>query len=201
MAPTPVFDLGRVLLEWDPRHLYRTLFADEAEMEHFLAEVVSKPWIESLDRGRDTAEAIAGLVAAHPHYAAEIRAFQTRWDETLPGAIDGTVAILEALRRAGVRTYALTNFAADTFERTRRRFPFLDGFDGIVVSGREGLIKPDPAIFRLLLDRFGLVAAECLFIDDIPANVAAARDVGLQAVRFTDPATLARDLRAAGLPV
>lgn len=195
----PVFDIGRVLIEWDPRHLYRTIFADPAEMAWFLTDVVSKDWIEDLDRGRDVFESMDQLAGRHPRYDAAIRAFHERWDEMVPGVIEGTVAILEGLRRSGTRTYAITNFADDKFARTVRRFPVLGGFDGIVVSAREGLIKPDPAIFHRFLERYGLAAGDCLFVDDIAANVEAARSVGMQAVQFVGPDPLREALAAHGV--
>jgi 2-haloacid dehalogenase len=194
-----VFDLGGVLIDWDPRRLYRKLLADEAAVEQFLATITTPEWNAEQDRGRPFAEAVAELVERHPAHAAAIAAYHERWTEMLGGEIPGTVAVLAELRDAGVPLYALSNWSAETFRLTRDRFPFLEWFDGLVVSGEEGVIKPDRRIFELLLERFGLVAAATLFVDDSPANVDAARAVGMDAVRFRDAAALRRDLATRGL--
>ena len=196
-----VFDIGRVLIEWDPRHLYRRMFASADEMEWFLANVCTPAWNRELDRGLPFDEAIAERTACFPVHRLAIEAYRDRWQEMVPHAIEGSVAILEALRRADVPTYAITNFAGETFRATQRRFPFLAGFDGAIVSGDVGLLKPDPRIYRLLLERYGLDAAECVFMDDVPANVAAARSVGMHGIDFTDPPALRRDLAALGFPL
>jgi 2-haloacid dehalogenase len=194
-----VFDLGGVLIDWDPRLLYRKLLADEAAVEEFLATVCTPEWNAEQDRGRPFAEAVAELVERHPAHAAAITAYHERWTEMLGGEIPGTVAVLAELRAAGVPLYALSNWSAETFRLTRGRFPFLEWFDGLVVSGEEGVTKPDRRVFELLIERFGLVPAATLFVDDSAANVTAARDLGLDAVRFRDAAGLRRDLAARGL--
>jgi 2-haloacid dehalogenase len=196
------FDLGGVLIDWNPRHLYRKLFgADETAMERFLAEVCTPAWNARLDAGRPFAEGVAELTAAHPDQADLIAAFQSRWPEMLGGAIEGTVAILRELRRAGLRTYALSNWSAETFVVTRPLYPFLEEMDGILISGEVRIGKPDPAIFREFLSRFGLAAESTAFIDDHEPNVAAAAALGMQAIRFVDPDRLRSDLRAMGLPL
>jgi 2-haloacid dehalogenase len=194
-----VFDLGGVLIDWDPRLLYRKLLADEAAVEEFLATVCTPEWNAEQDRGRPFAEGVAELVERHPAHAAAITAYHERWTEMLGGEIPGTVAVLAELRAAGVPLYALSNWSAETFRLTRGRFPFLEWFDGLVVSGEEGVTKPDRRSFELLIERFGLVPAATLFVDDSAANVTAARDLGLDAVRFRDAAGLRRDLTARGL--
>jgi 2-haloacid dehalogenase len=194
-----VFDLGGVLIDWDPRRLYRKLLADEAAVEEFLATVCTPEWNTEQDRGRPFAQGVAELVERHPAHAAAITAYHERWTEMLGGEIPGTVAVLAELRAARVPLYALSNWSAETFRLTRERFPFLDWFDGLVVSGEEGVAKPDRRIFELLLERFGLVPAATLFVDDAAANVAAARAVGLDAVRFRDAGRLRRELAARGL--
>ena len=194
-----VFDLGGVLIDWDPRYLYRKLLADEAAVEEFLATVCTPEWNAEQDRGRPFAEGVAELVERHPVHAAAITAYHERWPEMLGGAVGGTVEVLAELRAAGVPVYALTNWSAETFGIARERFEFLAWFDGLLVSGEERMIKPDPAIFRLLLDRFGLDPGATFYIDDSPANVAAADRLGFDAVRFTSPAQLRRDLEARGL--
>ncbi len=199
MTDIVVFDIGKVLVEWDPRHLYRDLIPDEAAMERFLAEVCTPAWNLEQDRGRPWEGAIADLSARFPDQAPLIRAFREHWIRMVPGFVPGTVDLLEALRARGVPLYAITNFAADTFEECLQHFPLLGQFRDIVVSGREGIVKPDPAIFRLLLERNGLDAARCLFIDDSAANVRGAEAVGMRAHHFRDAATLEAELRALGL--
>jgi 2-haloacid dehalogenase len=196
-----VFDLGGVLLDWDPRHLYRRLIPDEAEMERFLRDVVSAAWNLEHDRGRSFAEGVALLTREHPDHADLIAAFHERWPEMLGGAIAGSVEILAELRASGARLLALTNWSAETWPIGRATFPFLAWFEAVIVSGEERLVKPDPAIFRILVDRHGLDPARTVFIDDLPANVAAASSLGFRAIRFTDAAALRRDLAAEGLPV
>src|SRR5215813_9339991 len=145
-----VFDLGGVLIDWNPRHLYRRLFAgDEATMEHFLTAICSQSWNEEQDRGRSIAEATALLAAQHPEHAELIEAYYGRWSEMLAGPIAGTVEIFETLDRAGVPLYALSNWSAETFVHARSRYAFLDRFRDILISGEVGLIKPDPRIFQL----------------------------------------------------
>jgi len=191
-----VFDLGGVLIDWDPKYLYRKLLADEAAVEEFLATVCTPEWNAEQDRGRPFAEGVAELVERHPAHAAAIAAYAERWEEMLGGDIAGTVELLAELRAAGTPLYALSNWSAETFVVARRRFEFLSWFDGVLVSGEERMIKPDPAFFRLLVDRFGLDPEATFYIDDNQANVAAARRLGLDAVRFTDPGQLRRELTA-----
>jgi 2-haloacid dehalogenase len=194
-----VFDLGGVLLQWDPRHLYRKLFADERAMEAFLAEVCTVEWNERQDAGRAFADAVADLMPRHEDKRELIEAFGRRFGEMIPGAIDGTVAILGELERRGTPLYALTNWSSETFPPQRARFPFLASFDGIVVSGDEGVIKPDPRIFGILLDRYRIDAREAVFIDDNPANARAATALGLHGIHFRSPEALRRELVALGL--
>jgi 2-haloacid dehalogenase len=194
-----VFDLGGVLIDWDPRYLYRKLFDDEAAMEKFLADVVSPDWNGQQDSGRTWAEAVEVLSREHPEQRDLIAAYWHRWQETLGDAIAPTVAILEELRDAGIRLYALSNWSAETFPVARPRYPFLDWFDGIVISGEEKVAKPDPEIFRHLLGRYALDPATTVFIDDSEANVRAAAVEGITALRFVDAATLRNDLRRLGL--
>ena len=196
---TVVFDVGNVLIRWDPRHLYRRIFDDPAEMERFLAEVCTDAWNLEQDRGRSWAEAVAERVALFPAHEALIRAYSDRWHDMVPGEVEGSVAILEALREAGVPLYAITNFSAEKFTEAQARFPFLRGFRDVVVSAAERLLKPDPAIYRVLLDRNGLDAGRCIFIDDSERNVRAAEGVGMRAHHFRDAPTLAAELRGLGL--
>ena len=198
---TIVFDIGNVLLRWDPRNLYRTLFDNEAEMEWFLAHVCTHDWNVEQDRGRDWDEAVALLVKDHPKHEPHIRAFHERWSETVSGVFEDHVALLLRLREAGVPNYCITNFSSPKFVLAQERFPFLAGFDGIIVSGDERLLKPDPAIYHLLLDRYRLVAEDCVFIDDSMPNVEAARDVGMHAIHCVEGIDLAAELRWYGFPV
>jgi 2-haloacid dehalogenase len=194
-----VFDLGGVLLDWNPRYLYRKLFDDEAEMERFLSEVCTLDWHRAHDLGVPPEETSPPLAAAHPEQAELIWAWTQRTEEMLAGPIDGTVAILRELTAAGVPCYALTNTESWTYPGRRERYPFLTWFDGTVVSGFEGVAKPDPRVFELLLGRFGLTAADTLFIDDSLVNVEAARAAGMQAVEFESAAALRHRLEDAGL--
>jgi 2-haloacid dehalogenase len=198
---TVVFDIGGVLIDWDPRYLYRKLLPDEPAVERFLAEVCTTAWNAEQDLGRPWAEAVATLIAQFPAQAAMITAYHERWSEMLGGAIDGTVAVLGELREAGVPLYALTNFSTETFAQARTRFGFLDWFEGIVVSGQERLVKPDPRIYQLLLDRYRLAAKTTVYLDDAPANVDAARALGMTGLWFTGPDQLRADLVRLGLPI
>ncbi len=192
---TIVFDFGGVLLEWNPRYLYRKIFADPVEMEWFLTNVCTTEWNLAQDKGRPWAEAEAETIARHPKYASEIRAFRARWHEMVPHAIDGSVDILETLAACGVPLYAITNFAADTCNECREKYAFLRHFRGVVVSGEIGHLKPEAAIYERLASEYGLDLATCLFIDDVQKNVDGARAAGMDAVRFESPEKLLSDLR------
>jgi 2-haloacid dehalogenase len=197
---TVVFDLGGVLIDWNPRHMYRKLFnGDEAGMERFLSTVCNQDWNEHQDAGRLIADAEAELIARHPEHEARIRAYYGRFDEMLAGAVDGTVAILEQLHARNVPLYALTNWSAETFPHALKRFAFFERFRGIVVSGRLKIKKPDPRIFAHLVATHDLIPAETVFIDDAPKNVEGAKAAGLQALHFTHPERLAADLRSLGV--
>jgi 2-haloacid dehalogenase len=194
-----LFDLGGVLVDWNPRHLYRRLFTDEAAMERFLATVCTQAWNQEQDAGRSFCEGVELLVARHPQHAAEIRAYDLRWGEMLKGAIEESVAILGELRACGIPLFALTNWSAEKFPVARNRFAFLAWFDGILVSGEERLKKPDPKIYRLAVERFGLDPADTLYVDDAAANIDAAARLGFRTLRFTEAAALRRVLVACGL--
>jgi 2-haloacid dehalogenase len=194
-----VFDLGGVLIDWDPRHLYRKLINDEAAMEHFLAEVCSPAWNLEQDRGRPWKDAIELLVRLHPIHANLIAAFHERWPEMLGGPIPGSVGILRELRARATPLYALTNWSDETFHHAENIYDFLGWFHGIVVSGREKIVKPDPAIYRLLCRRFALDPATLVYIDDNPNNVAAASELGMHGIHFTAPPALRGELASLGL--
>jgi 2-haloacid dehalogenase len=197
-----VFDVGNVLLHWDVRALYRKRFETEAAMDDFLTRVLPPPWNLEQDRGRAWKEAEDIQIALFPEHEDNIRAFRASWHDTITGEIGGTVDILNRLKADGVPLYAITNFAADTFREAQARFPFLaESFIDIVVSGEEKVTKPDPRIYRILLERQGLAAEDCVFIDDSAANVRGAADVGYRALLFTSPEQVAEDLRAFGFSV
>lgn len=196
---TVVFDLGGVLIDWDPRYLYRQLFDDPDEMESFLAEVTTAEWNAHQDAGRPWAEAIELLVAEHPERRELIEAFHARWPEMLAGEIPGTVHVLAELRAAGVRLVALSNWSAEMFPIARERFDFLAWFEGIVISGHVGVNKPDRRIFEHLAEQFGIEPAAALFIDDSSANVEAATSLGFRAIQFTDATALRVELVRLGL--
>lgn len=191
---TVVFDLGAVLIDWDPRHLYRSIFLDEAEMEHFLSTVCTPEWNAEQDRGRPLDEATKTLIADHPEHAELIEAYYGRWDEMLGEPIEGTVEIARELKRAGFRLVALSNWSAETFPRAQSRMTFLDDFDGVLVSGSVGLIKPEPEIFELFAKRHTVDVRHAVFIDDSPKNVEAAARAGFDAIRFESPEQLRAEL-------
>jgi 2-haloacid dehalogenase len=195
-----VFDLGGVLMEWEPRRLYRTMFdGDDEAMERFLATVCTPAWNDLLDRGLAFATGVEQLRALHPDDADLIEAYHSRWEEMLGPPIDDAVAVLGELKAAGVPVYALSNWSAETFPVARRRFGFLEWFDGIVISGDIGVTKPDPAIFDELCRRFTLEPSRTVFVDDRVDNVEAARRYGLEALLFESGVKLRMQLRALGL--
>ena len=193
-----MFDLGGVLIDWNPRYLYRPILG-EAETEFFLDQVCTSPWNLELDAGRPFGEAIAEKQASWPQYREAIAWWETRWVEMLRGPIPGTVALLEELKDRGHALFALTNWSAQTFPIARERFGFLAWFRDIVVSGEEGMVKPDPAIYNLAAERCGLVPAATIFIDDSRVNVDAAQALGFDAIRFTGAAALRESLEERGL--
>lgn len=198
---TVVFDVGNVLIEWDPRHLYRRVFdGDEAKMKAFMTEVVTSAWNVEQDRGRSVEDGIALLVGQFPEWEAEIRAFDLRWHEMVPGAIEVNVDLLAALNRAGTPTYAITNFSREKWAECVVRFPFLNSFAGAVVSAHEGVIKPDPRIYECLAERYDLDLGRCVFIDDSSRNIAAADALGMTTIHYTGAEIdVAAELRRLGL--
>ena len=195
-----VFDLGGVLVDWDPRYLYRKLFAgDDAAMERFLAEVCTSEWNLQQDAGRSFADASALLKQKCPEQAELIDAFHQRWPEMIAGPIEGTVEILSELKAQSTPLYALTNWSHETFPVALERFDFMAWFSGIVVSGQERLIKPDPEIFRLLMARYGLRAADLIYIDDNARNAQIASDLGMHGIHFSGPEALRRELALLGI--
>ncbi len=189
-----MFDLGGVLIDWNPRYLYRKVFADEGEMEDFLATVTTSEWHIEQDRGRKIEDATALLLSQHPQQEREIEAYYRRWDEMFGGPISGSVEVLQEVRGTGLPLYALTNWSAEVFPLARRRYEFLEWFDVIIVSGEERLIKPDREIYDVLISRTGLNPATTVFIDDSHPNVLAAKDLGFTTIEFQNPDKLREEL-------
>ena len=190
-----VFDVGGVLIDWDPRHLYRKLFAgDEPAMEHFLANVCTHEWIRSQDAGRSFAEGARLLKREHPQHAELIDAYGARFDEMMARPIIGAVEILAELRERGTPLYILSNFSAETFPPAFERFDFLRWFRGMVISGEVGVIKPDPRIYEIMLARFAINPHRAVYIDDVAANAEAARPFGIHGIHFTTPGALREEL-------
>ena len=201
MSKAVVFDVGNVLLEWNPRHLYRKLLPDEKAVDHFLGTVCTPAWNVEQDRGRPWHVAVDELSRQFPEYADLIRAYDERWHETLGGPIEGAVKILRELCDAEVPLYALTNFSTEKFAGVRETYDFFDLFEGIVVSGAERVVKPDPAIFHILFERYPATRSNAVFIDDSTHNVDAAAMLGMRAVHFKDSEALRAQLRELDLPV
>jgi len=199
MTKILVFDLGGVLIDWNPRYLYRKLIDDEADIDFFLSEVCNSKWNLKQDAGRALAEATAERIALFPEKKSLIEAFYDRWEEMLGGEIGESVEILRELKNKGESIYALTNWSGETFPIAEERFDFLQWFDGTLVSGVEKMAKPDPAIFHLLLKRYELQAEGCLFIDDSKTNIEAAARIGFETHHFKSAAGLRQELIAANL--
>lgn len=198
MPRTLVFDIGNVLIEWNPDRLFSELIPDPVEKADFMQRVLPPEWNMEQDRGRPWAEAEAERIALFPEHAELIRAFRARWHDMVPGAIGKNVAVLEAARAAGIPCYAITNFASDTLAEAQERFSFLNGFEGIVVSAAERLLKPDPAIFHVFLARYGQRADDCLFMDDSAANIATAQRLGFATIHVTPETNLRHEVTAQG---
>lgn len=196
-----LFDLGNVLIRWDPRLHYRDRFETADAMEAWLAEVAPTSWNHEMDLGKPFAQAIAERTVLYPEHAVLLAEWRSHWERMLGGAIDGSVQLLADLRREGYRVAALSNWSAETYPRAQARFAFLGWFEHVVLSGVEGVAKPDPVAYELALARTGFEAARTVFIDDNQANVDAARAVGLHALRFTSPEQCRDDLRHLGVRV
>lgn len=199
MMKNVIFDIGAVLIDWNPYYLYSKLLPDHAAITAFFEEVGFAEWNRALDAGGRWGDAIAELSRRFPHRRELIEAAHLRWHEMLPGAIDGTVAILEQLAEKGTPLYAITNYSSEKWAETCQRFPFFRHFRDIVVSGDERVLKPDPAIYHICLERNGLKPEECQFIDDALKNVEGANNVGIHGIQFKTPETLGSDLTRLGL--
>lgn len=189
-----LFDIGNVFVEWDPRLLYSQLIHDQAELDRFLSDVVTLEWHTEHDRGRPFAEGVRILSDRFPEYADLIQAFDERWNDTIGPVFAGTVDVLERLSEQGMPCYGLTNFSAEKWPLFCREYAFTDLFGGVVVSGAEGLVKPDPRIYQLAIDRFGLEPEQTVYIDDRLDNVLAAEQIGMIGHHFTGADKLAADL-------
>lgn len=199
MNETVVFDVGGVLLDWSPYHLYRRMLPNDQAISDFLDEVGFDAWNIAQDAGgRTWDEAVDDLASRFPHRRELITAAHHRWHDMVHGSIAGTVSIIERLSQAGTPLYAITNFSSEKYIEAFERYPFFAHFRDVVVSGDERLLKPDPAIYRALLTRNQLNAADCVFIDDNLKNVAGAEAIGMSAVHFTTPHALAASLSARG---
>lgn len=193
---TLIFDIGNVLLRWQPQALFRQLLPDDAAVEAFLAEVGFSEWNHQFDAGTPWDDGVAAHSRRFPHRADLLAAYHARWHETIVGPVPGMPELLNDLAAADVPLYAITNFSEPKFSETLARFPFVaTGFRDIVVSGIERLTKPEPEIFRLCLARNRLSAQDAVFIDDLPGNVAAAEALGMKGIVFTDAPALRRTLR------
>ena len=198
---TVVFDLGNVLIPWDIRWMLRKIFDNETAVESFIADADIMAWHAQQDAGYPVAQAILEHSEKHPQHAHAIRAVYGRWHETMKPAFPESVALLRELKAQGFRLYALSNFSAELFYQSREYYDFWDAFEGIVLSGEEGVNKPDPKIYNILFERHAVKPESSVFLDDSLANVVASRELGMRAVHFTDAAAARVALRKMGLAV
>ncbi|HVF96639.1 MAG TPA: HAD family phosphatase [Flavisolibacter sp.] len=197
---TIIFDLGGVLIDWNPAYVFDKLIEDEEKRSHFFANVCTAEWNEEQDAGRTIKEANEVLVAKHPEWKNHIEAYYGRWEEMLGGPIEETVNIFRQLKESGrYKFYALTNWSAELFPIALQRYDFLHWFDGRLVSGEEKMRKPFPEFYQLLLDRFHINKEEAVFIDDNLRNAEAAEKFGIKTIRFLNPAQLQKDLQDMGI--
>jgi 2-haloacid dehalogenase len=196
MIKTVIFDFGGVLIDWNPRYLYRSIFDDEKETEHFLSNICTSDWNEEQDAGRTLQEATEYLVGRFPQHQPHIEAYYSRWEEMLGGVFQGTVEILKELKESKkYQLLGLTNWSAETFPVAQKKYDFLNWFDGIVVSGEEKCRKPYPEFYNILLNRYNVEAEKALFIDDNVRNLKAAEELGIQTVHFISPEDLRLSLK------
>lgn len=200
MINTIIFDLGGVLIDWNPRYLYQKIFETEGEIDYFLENICTSEWNEEQDGGRTLSDATKLLVEKHPEHKTAIEHYYNRWEEMLNGEISGTVQVLEKLKQSGkYKLYALTNWSSETFPIAEERFKFLSYFDGIVVSGTEKDRKPFPSFYQLILDRYAIDPSTAVFIDDRYSNIEGAEKVGISGIHYTDPVQLEKELKAKGI--
>ena len=194
-----IFDFGGVLIEWDPRNLYRRYFDDAESMEQFLTEIDFMEWNLLQDKGRPFAEGVAELSARFPHRTQLIHAYHEHWEESIGQPIAPVIGILQRIKQAGWPVYGLSNWSMETFPIIRRKHNFFDLLDDYLLSGQVNLVKPDPAIFQQMLDKIGRKPAECVFIDDNPANVQASRALGILTIHYQSPEQLETELQQLGI--
>jgi 2-haloacid dehalogenase len=195
-----IFDLGNVLIDWNPAYVFEKVIEDEERRKYFFQNICTSDWNEEQDAGRLIAEATSELAAKHPEWKTEIEAYYGRWTEMLGGPIEGSVELFRQMKETGhYKFYALTNWSAELFPIALERYDFLHWFDGRVVSGEERMRKPAEAFYRVLLDRYGLQPEETLFIDDNLRNIKAAEAMGIPSIRFESPEQLERELKAKGI--
>ncbi len=199
MDKTIVFDLGGVLLDWNPRYLYQKIFSDPDEMEYFLQEVCSPEWNAQMDETKSFQDGMDELVLKFPEYESQIRAYFPRWVEMIKGELSGTVEILRELKEADYTLAALSNWSSETFPRVMDHYEFLSWFNPLVISGQIGYKKPDPEPFQILLHELGLNAEDCLFIDDMEKNIQEAKRQGFDVIHFSSPDQLREELVERGL--
>lgn len=189
-----IFDYGNVLLEWDPRLVYRRYFNDEEAMERFLIEIKFMEWNAHQDKGRPFAEGVAALSKEFPQHAHLIQAYHDRWIDSIGDAYWGTVEIMKELKQKGYRLYGLSNWSAETFPHAQAKYDFFHLLDDMVISGAVGFVKPEPEIYHLMLEKIGRPAQECLFIDDSLPNIQRANTIGFETIHFTSPSQLKHEL-------
>jgi len=194
MKKTIVFDLGGVLIDWNPSHLYEKIFSDQDEMEYFLKEICSLDWNSQMDVDKSFLDAIDELIPKFPQYEDQIRAYYLRWEEMIRGDIPGTVEVLREMKEAGYPLAALSNWSSETFPRIKDQYDFLSWFSPLMISGYIGYKKPDPEPFQILLHELGRDAGDCLFIDDMEDNIQEARRQGFEVIHFTSPEKLRQEL-------
>src|SRR5450432_1581350 len=195
---TIIFDFGGVLIDWNPRYMYRDEFEESSEMEHFLSKVCTDDWNLQQDKGRSLAEGTRILQDKFPEHAVKIQLYYDQWEKMIKGHIPQNVTVLRKLKEK-YKLYGLTNWSAETFPIVFKRFPFFKLFDGIVISGEEKLIKPDKKIFEIILERYHLKAKNALFIDDNMNNIQAAKEIGFVTIHVQEKTDLKKELHALGL--
>ena len=191
-----IFDIGNVLISWDPKNLYKKLIADKEELDWFCTHVVNLEWHTHHDAGLPMQEGIKNLTAKHPDYRDLIAAFDTRWAETIGEEIAGMLDIMQSLSTQNIPQFAITNYSAEKYPEFERDYAFAGHFKDVVVSGREGIVKPAPAIYELAIERFGITPEQTLFIDDREENIHAAAKFGIQGHVFTGHDNLLRELKS-----
>ena len=194
MTKNIIFDFGNVLVQWHPEVVYGEFFGDEAKAWWFLRHVVDMDFRQRIDAGESMEDCIREKQAQYPEYEQAVELYRSKWREMLTDEVPGMREVISELRARNYEIFGLTNWSMETFPEARAHFGILQMIDRYVVSGAEGLVKPDPRLFQVLLDRYGLKAEECTFVDDNPDNVAAAKGMGMQGILFTNAETLRKEL-------